>query len=156
MFVMKCSRLLRFGSRPSVKLLKAVIGIGNDRRSEVSRQMSGKLTSTMLLFLGRRHRKIGIPNVSYDLPCSVGLLFPNLDVFAVVLDWLTTGVSHRFFVGAAHIGEIAGLRYFNLGRFPPNGSARSHQHFFPGAPNRFPRLCAWSIRRHYDGVLGVV
>src|SRR5204862_3369311 len=27
MLVMKCSRLLRFGSRPSVKLLKAVIGI---------------------------------------------------------------------------------------------------------------------------------
>src|SRR5882762_1635976 len=28
MVVTKCSRLLRFGSRPSVKLLKAVIGIG--------------------------------------------------------------------------------------------------------------------------------
>src|SRR6266446_2377822 len=27
MLVMKCSRLLRFGSKPSVKLLKAVIGI---------------------------------------------------------------------------------------------------------------------------------
>src|SRR5437764_8196368 len=27
MLVIKCSRLLRFGSRPSVKLLKAVIGI---------------------------------------------------------------------------------------------------------------------------------
>src|SRR6266516_705277 len=27
MLVMKCLRLLRFGSRPSVKLLKAVIGI---------------------------------------------------------------------------------------------------------------------------------
>src|SRR5438034_9828408 len=121
--------------------------------------MSGKSTSTMLLFLGRRGPrcwKIGIPNVSYDLPCPVGLLFPNFDVLAVVLDRFTAGVSHRLFVGAAHIGEIGGLRYFNLGRFPPNGSARSRQHFFPGAPNRFSRTCAWTIRRHYDGVPGAV
>src|SRR5438094_9541509 len=107
--------------------------------------MSEKPTSTMLLFLGRGRSKIGIPNVGYDLPCPVSLFFKDLYIFAVVIDRLTAGVSHCLFVGAAHIGEIGGLRYFNLGRFPPNGSARSRQHVFPGAPNRFPRLCAWSI-----------
>lgn len=110
----------------------------------------------MLLFLGRRQRKIGIPNISAALPCPIGLLFPNFDVLSMVLDRLTAGVSRRFFVGAAHTGEIAGLRYFNLGRFPADGSAGSRQHFFPGAPNRFPRLCARSVRRHYDRVLGIV
>src|SRR6266480_4357364 len=111
--------------------------------------MSGKSTSTMLLFLGRRGPrcwKIGIPNVSYDLPCPVGLLFPDLDVLAVVLDRFTAGVSHRLFVGAAHVDEIAGFRYFNLGRLPTDGSARSRQHFFPGAPNRFLCRCRRSIR----------
>src|SRR5438309_11662886 len=133
MLVMKCSRFLRFGSRPSVKLLKAVIGIGDDRRSAVRCQMSGKLTSTILLFLGRCHRKIGIPNVSYDLPCPVSLFFKDLDVLAAVLDRLTAGVSHRLFVDAADVGEVAGFRYFHLGRLPTDGSTRSRQHFFPVA-----------------------
>src|SRR5436190_9355349 len=121
--------------------------------------MSGKSTSTMLLFLGRRGPrcwKIGIPNVSYDLPCPVGLLFPNFDVLAVVLDRFTAGVSHRLFVSAAHVGEIAGLRYFNLGRLPTDGSAWSRQHFFPGAPNRFPRLRTRSVRWHHNRGFGVI
>src|SRR5437762_14364593 len=111
--------------------------------------MSGKSTSTMLLFLGRRGPrcwKIGIPNVSYDLPCPVDLLFPNFDVLAVVLDRLTAGVSHRLFVGAAHRGEMAGLRYFNLSRLPTDGSARSRQHFFLGAPYRLRRLRTQCVR----------
>src|SRR6266404_4528696 len=121
--------------------------------------MSEKPTSPMLLFLGSRWHgrwKIGIPDISHDLPCPVSLFFKDLDVLAAVLDRLTAGVSHGFFVGAAHTGEIAGLRYFHLGRLPTDGSARSRQHFFPGAPNRFPRRCARSVRRHYDGVVGVV
>src|SRR5438270_12218937 len=114
--------------------------------------MSEKPTSTMLLFLRWSwccHRKIGIPNVSYDPPCPVGLLFPNFDVLAVVLDRFTAGVSHRLFVGAAHIGEISGLRYFHLGRLPTDGSTRSRQHFFPSASNRFPGRCRQSVRRHH-------
>src|SRR6266513_4216298 len=142
---MKCSRLLRFGLRPSVKLLKVVIGICPPFGVSASVVTPVRLAMPVrlaLLFLGRRGRwKIGIPNIGYDLPCSVGLLFPNLDVFAAVLDWLTTGVSRRFFVGAAHAGHVAGFRYFNLGRFPTDGSARSRQHFFPGAPNCFLCRC---------------
>ncbi len=64
--------------------------------------MSGEPTSTMLLFLGRRGcgcRKVGIPDISTTLPIAIGLLFPNLDVLAVVLSRLTAGVGHRLFVG---------------------------------------------------------
>src|SRR5438046_6863283 len=45
---------------------KAMIG---GQTSDVRCQMSGKLTSIMLLFLGRRHRKVGIPDIGSDLPC---------------------------------------------------------------------------------------
>src|SRR6266702_4801322 len=105
MLVMKCSRLLRFGSRPSVKLLKAVIGICPPIVCQLlwlvpsGSQMPVRLA---LLFLGRRWRgcwKIGIPNIGYDFPCPVGLFFEDLDVLAAVLDRLTAGVSHCFFVG---------------------------------------------------------
>src|SRR5947208_12922926 len=97
-----------------------------------------------------------MPNIQNHLPCPVSLFFKDLDVLAAVFGWLTAGVSHHLFVGAAHAGEISGVRDFYLGRLPTDGSARTRQHFFPGAPNRFSGLCAWSIRRHYDGVLGVV
>src|SRR5437879_3065302 len=114
-----------------------------------------------LLFLGRRRRrrgcgKVGIPDIGYDLPCPVRLFLKDLDVLAAVLGRLTAGVSHRLFVGTAHVGEISGLRYFNLGRFPTDGSTRSRQHFFPGAPNRFLCRCRRSVRRHHHSGLGVV
>src|SRR6266446_2177609 len=131
MLVMKCSRLLRFGSRPSVKLLKVVIGISPPLLSDVGR---------LLLFLKwRRCGQVRIPDISPALPLAVGLLFPNLDVFAAILDRLTTSVNRRLFVDAAHVGEISGLRYFNLGRLPTDGSARARQQIFQGAPNCF--LC---------------
>src|SRR3977135_4291888 len=102
MLVTKCSRLLRFGSRTSVKLLKTVIGIGLLNRS---------IIEVSLLFLPewRRHRQVGIPDISTTLPLPVGLLLPNLDVLAAVLDRLTTGINRHFFVGAAHAGEVSGL-----------------------------------------------
>src|SRR6266446_4662098 len=100
MLVMKCSRLLRFGSRPSVKLLKAVIGIGLLKRS--IREVS------LLFFPGwHRHRQVGIPDISTTLPLPVGLLFPNLDVFPALLARLTAGINRHFFVGAAYAGKIS-------------------------------------------------
>src|SRR6266446_8110889 len=132
MLVMKCSRLLRFGSRPSLKLLKAVIGIC----PPLCVSFCGYPVQLGLLFLGRRWRgcgKVGIPNIGYDLPCPVSLFFKDLYVLAAVIDRLTAGVSHRFFVGAADVGEVAGLRDFNLGRLPTDSSARTRQQFFPGA-----------------------
>src|SRR6266513_3474800 len=152
---MKCSRLLRFGLRPSVKLLKVVIGIcppfgvSASVVTPVRLAMPVRLT---LLFLGRRGRwKIGIPNIGYDLPCPVSLFLKDFDVLAAVVDRLTAGVSHRFLVAAAHVGEVSGIRYFHLGRLPTDGSSRTRQHFFPGAPNLLLCCCRRSVRRHYDG-----
>src|SRR5439155_1157189 len=134
------SRFLRFGSRPSVKLLNAVIGI-SPPFCESACDTLARLGLFPFRGPGRRgrygHWKIRIPNIDDYLPCPVSLFFKELDVFAAVLDRLTAGVSHRLFVGAAHIGEISGLRYFNLGRLPTNSSARTRQHFFPGASNFF-------------------
>ena len=113
----------------------------------------------MLLFLRWRRCirwKIGIPNIGYDLPCPVRLLFEDLDVLAAVGDRFTTGVNRRLLVGAAHAGKISGLRDFNLGRLPTEGSARTRQQFFPGAPNCFLRRCARSVRRHHYRALGVI
>src|SRR5882724_8427298 len=120
--------------------------------------MSGNSTSTMLLFLRKRRCsrwKIGIPNIGAAFPLAVGLLFPDLDVLAAVGDRFTTGVNRRLLVGAAHAGKISGLRDFNLGRLPTEGSARTRHHFFPDTPNRFLCCCARSVRRHYDGVVGI-
>src|SRR6266480_1776689 len=153
MLVMKCSRLLRFDSRPSVKLLKAVIGIC----PRIVCQLVWLLRPALITFSREplaRTLEVGIPNIGYDLPCPISLFFEDLDVLAAVLNRLTVGVSHRLFVGAAHVGEIAGLGYFHLGRLPTYGSAGRRQHFFPGAPNSFPCRCTRSVRRHDDGVLG--
>src|SRR6266576_5743575 len=149
MLVMKCSRFLRFGSRPSVKLLKAVIGIGLLKRS---------IIEVSLLFLSewRRHRQVGIPDISTTRPLPIGLLLPNLDVLPAVLYRLTADINRRFFLGAAYAGEISGLRYFNLGRLPANGSARARQQVFQRAPNRFLCRCSPRVRRHHDGGVGVV
>src|SRR5438094_5517431 len=98
MLVMKCSRLLRFGSMPSVKLLKAVIGISPPLLSDV-----GKL---LLCLRWRRCGQVGMPNIGHDLPCPGGLFFKELDVFAAGLDRRTAGVSHCVVVGAAPIGDI--------------------------------------------------
>src|SRR6266513_1992216 len=140
MLVMKCSRLLRFASRPSVKLLKAVIGI----RVPIGCQLLWLRVRLGSLFLGSRWRgrgKVGIPNIGFDLPCPVSLFFEDLYILAAVLDWLAAGVSHCLFVGAAHVREIAGFRYFNLGRLPTDASARTGQHLFPSAPNCLPCHC---------------
>src|SRR6266487_6958440 len=100
MLVMKCSRLLRFGLRPSVKLLKAVIGISPPIVCQLlwlppsGSQMPVRLA---LLFLGSPGcgcGKIGIPDIGTALPFSAGLLFPDLDVFAVVGNRLAAGVVH--------------------------------------------------------------
>src|SRR5437588_3820407 len=100
MLVMKCSRLLRFGSRPSVKLLKAVIGIcpPNVSASVATRSARNCQCGSHLFFLGRRNRKIGIPDVSTTLPLAVDLLFPNLEIFAAVVDRLAAGIVHGQFI----------------------------------------------------------
>src|ERR1700730_11322901 len=137
MLVMKCSRLLRFGSRLSVKLLKAVIGIGLFKRS---------IIEVSLLFLPEWHRQVGIPDISTTLPLPVGLLFPNLDVLAAVLHRLTAGISRHFFVGAAHAGEISGLRYFNLGCLPTDGRARTREKILQDIFNHLLCPCRRSVR----------
>ena len=55
-----------------------------------------------LLFLGSRNRKIAIPNAGHDLPPAVGLLFPNLDVFAAVIHRLAAGIVHGQLIRATH------------------------------------------------------
>src|SRR5437660_12771096 len=110
MLVMKCSRLLRLGSRPSLKLLKAVIGICSPFVCQLRWLPQSGIGLFLLGSCGRGCRKIGVPNIGYDLPCSVRLFFEDLDVLAVVLHRSTAGVSHRFFVVAARVGEIDGFR----------------------------------------------
>ena len=62
----------------------------------------------------RRGRQIGIPDISHALPFSVGLLFPNLAVLAVIF----RAVFHRHLVGAGQAGHVAGFRHFHVSRFP--------------------------------------
>src|SRR5436309_10739937 len=95
-----------------------------------------------------------MPNIDDYLPCPVSLFFKDRDVLAAVSGLVTAGVSHQLFVGAAHIGEISGLGYFNLGRLPSDGSTRTRQHFFPRAANCFLRHCPRSIWRHDNSVTG--
>src|SRR5438876_10786039 len=106
MLVMKCSRLLRFGSSPSVKLLKAVIGICSTIMCQVlwlplGLKMAARLA--LLLFRStrsgrscRRHRQIGTEHVDGDFPFAICLFFPNLAVLARILG----PVFHRHRVGA--------------------------------------------------------
>ena len=70
-----------------------------------------------LLFLPGRW-KIGIPDISATLPFSVGLLFPNLDVFAVVIDRFAADIVYGQFIGAAQASQVTGLGYFHLARLP--------------------------------------
>src|SRR5207237_6163179 len=113
--VTKCSRLLRFGSRPSVKLLKAVIGIcpPNVSASVATRSARKCPSGSDLLFLGRRSRKIGIPDISATLPLSVRLLFPNIEIFAAVVDRLAVRIVHIQFIGATYEANVARFRHFH-------------------------------------------
>src|SRR6202011_1208031 len=121
MLVMKCSRLLRFGSSPSVKLLKAVIGICPYCLSAFVVTPSGSKwpVRLALLFLGSRRRgrwqrQIGIEHVSPDFPFAVGLFFPNLAVLALILG----AVFHRQLVGADQTRHVARFRHFHPSGFP--------------------------------------
>src|SRR5437867_3539526 len=124
------------------------------------RHMSPFSGSTMevapLLLLGwRRHRQIGIPDISATLPLAVSLLFPDLDVFAAVLDRLAAGVVHGQFISSTHEANVAGFRHFHLGRLPTHGQTGARDQILPDLPDRFLCRGCRRARRHHDGVLGI-
>src|SRR4030095_2423961 len=65
---------------------------------------SGNLTKTTGYFLrcGRGSCEIGIPHVGGTFPISIGLFFPDFEVFPAIVNRLTARVVHRQFVHPAH------------------------------------------------------
>ena len=107
------------------------------------------------IFSRRRGRKIGIPDISTTLPLAVGLLFPNLEIFAAIVNRFPGAVVQGHFIGSAEAGHIAGLRYFYSSGLPTH-AARARDHIFPDIPDRFLCRRARHIRRQHNGVVGVV
>src|SRR5438874_3271183 len=100
--------------------------------------------------------KVGVPGIRSTFPLTVGFLFPDLDIFAVVVDRLPAGVIHSKFIRATDEAKVARFRHFYFGRFPTNDEAGAGEHILPNLPNCFLCCCRRRVWRQYRGVIGIV
>src|SRR5262245_47990302 len=111
--------------------------------------------SRLFLLWNARRRKVGIPDIGCTLPFAVGLFFPNLNVFAMIIHGLAAGIVDRHLVGSAEKGQVARFRYLHLGRFPTDNKTGGREQILPTFSNRLLRRVRGSIRRHDHGVIGI-
>ena len=126
--------------------------------SEADGLRSGKVTRRPAIFLrcGRGSCEIGIPHVGGTFPISIGLFFPDLEVFPAIVNRLTARVVHRRFVRAAHPRHLARLADLHSGRLPGDDEAGTGEHLFPAISNRLLRRCARRVWRKHDRVIRIV
>src|SRR5947207_13990762 len=103
-------------------------------------------SNAQLLFLAKR-RKIGIPDIGPALPLPVGLFFPNLDVFATIVNRLAARIVYCQFIRSTDKANVPGFRHFHLGRLPTDDEARPREQIVPDLPSRFLCRCRGSLRR---------
>src|SRR5213594_3662269 len=65
-----------------------------------------------------RRRHVRVERIDGDLPSSIGLLFPDFDVLAVIHDRRAFGISHHELERSSRVADVSGVRDFHLGRLP--------------------------------------
>src|SRR5438552_14195464 len=103
----------------------------------------------------RRNRQIGVPHIGGTFPISISLFFPDLEVFAAIVDRFATDVIHGQFVRTAHPRHRAVVAEFHFGWSPTDHESRRGENIFPQVPNRFLRRCTGCVRREDNGVIGI-
>ena len=72
------------------------------------------------LWCGRGSWEIGIPYISTAFPISITLFFPDLEVFAAIIDLFAVGIVHYQVVRPAHPGHVTGVSEFYFSWLPKN------------------------------------